>query len=197
MVGKLPYAKARYYDSAWSIYRQFSCDYYLMDLDGNWTDVNSNGFYDVGASDNHIEHNNGTADALPEIWVARISPYTISMAGFNPTTALTNFFNRTHILRTGGTYRPNKALLYIDDDWALCSASENGHLEVVKLLIEKGADVHADDDLALCRASNYGHLEVVKFLIKKGANVHADDDGALRWAFENGHLEVVEFLKKH
>ncbi|MFX1569480.1 MAG: hypothetical protein ACFFCV_14050 [Promethearchaeota archaeon] len=118
LVGKLPYAKARYYDSAWFMYRQFSCDYYLMDLDGNWTDVNSNGFYDVGATDNHIEHNNGTADALPEIWVARISPYTISMAGFNPIMALNNFFNRTHNLRTGVTYRPNKALLYIDDEWA-------------------------------------------------------------------------------
>ncbi|MFX0153078.1 MAG: hypothetical protein ACFE9Q_01000, partial [Candidatus Hodarchaeota archaeon] len=76
-------------------------------------------YYDVGALDNHVEHNNGTADALPEIWVARISPYTISMAGFNPIIALNNFFNRTHNLRTGVTVRPNKALLYIDDEWAL------------------------------------------------------------------------------
>jgi hypothetical protein len=122
LIGKIPYAKAQYNDSAWSIYRQFSCDYYLMDLDGNWTDVNSNGFYDVGATDNHIEHNNGTADAFPEIWVARISPYTISKTGFNPITALTDFFNRTHNLRTGVTYRPNKALLYIDDEWATWSS---------------------------------------------------------------------------
>ncbi|MFX0144507.1 MAG: hypothetical protein ACFE9C_10550 [Candidatus Hodarchaeota archaeon] len=121
LIGKLPYAKAQYWDSTWAMFRQFSCDYYLMDLNGNWTDVNSNGFYDVGATDNHVEHNNGTADALPEIWVARISPYTISKTGFNPITALNNFFNRTHNLRTGATYRPNKALLYIDDEWAAWS----------------------------------------------------------------------------
>ncbi len=118
LVGKLPYAKASYLDTAWGFRRNFSCDYYLMDLDGNWTDVNSNGYYDVGATDNHVEHNNGTADALPEIWVARISPYTISETGFNPIIALNNFFNRTHNLRVGITYRPNKALLYIDDEWA-------------------------------------------------------------------------------
>jgi hypothetical protein len=118
LIRKLPYAKAQYYDSAWSMYRQFSCDYYLMDLDGNWTDVNANGYYDVGASDNNVEHNNGTANWFPEIWVARISPYTISEIGFNPITSINNLFNRDHNLRIGVTYRPQKALLYIDDEWA-------------------------------------------------------------------------------
>ena len=118
LIGKLPYAKARYWDASWAMYRHFSCDYYLMDLDGNWTDVNGNSYYDVGASDNNIEHNNGTADWFPEIWVARISPYTISEVGFNPLNSLNNFFNRNHNLRIGLTYRPHQGLLYIDDEWA-------------------------------------------------------------------------------
>lgn len=118
LIGQLPYAKARYWDAGWAMYRHFSCDLYLMDLDGNWTDVNLNNYYDVGALDNNIEHNNGTADWFPEIWVARISPYTISEIGFNPTTALNNYFYRNHNLRIGLTYRPHKALLYIDDEWA-------------------------------------------------------------------------------
>ncbi|MFW9947895.1 MAG: hypothetical protein ACFFDX_13810 [Candidatus Odinarchaeota archaeon] len=118
LIGKLPFAKARYYDFAWSMYRNFSCDYYLMDLDGNWTDVNGNSFYDVGPESNNQEHNNGTANALPEIWVARISPFTISEPSFNPITSLSNFFSRDHNLRICLTYRPHKALLYIDDEWA-------------------------------------------------------------------------------
>ncbi|MFW9818943.1 MAG: hypothetical protein ACFFE5_04985 [Candidatus Thorarchaeota archaeon] len=118
LIGKLPYAKGQYYDNAWFMYRQFSCDYYLMDLDGNWTDVDTNGYYDVGASNNNVEHNNGTANWFPEIWVARISPYTISEAGFNPINSLNNYFNRNHNLRIGLTYRSHKALLYIDDEWA-------------------------------------------------------------------------------
>jgi len=127
LIGKLPYAKARYWES-WTtppssppgpgIYRHFSCDYYLMDLDGYWSDVNTNGYYDVGAFDNNVEHNNGTADWFPEIWVARISPYTISEGGFNPINSLNNYFYRNHNLRIGLTYRPHRALLYIDDEWA-------------------------------------------------------------------------------
>jgi hypothetical protein len=148
LIGKLPYAKAQYYDSSWSMYRQFSCDYYLMDLDGFWSDVNSNGYYDVGASDNHVEHNNGTADALPEIWVARISPYTINMAAFNPITALSNFFNRTHNLRTGATNRPNKALLYIDDEWAAWTSEWVGAFTAYtgsNLTCESDYDYYAND----------------------------------------------------
>jgi len=118
LIGKLPYAKARYWDSAWGKYRYFSCDYYLMDLNGNWTDVNTNGYYDVGALDNNVEHNNGTADWFPEIWVTRISPYTISEVGFNPISSLNKFFNRSHNLRIGLTNRSHQGLLYIDDEWA-------------------------------------------------------------------------------
>ena len=48
----------------------------------------------------------------------------------------------------------------------------NGHLEVVKYLIERGADVHADNDYyALRYSAGKGHLEVVKYLIEKGANI--------------------------
>jgi ankyrin repeat protein len=48
----------------------------------------------------------------------------------------------------------------------------------------------------LIEASDNGHLEVVKLLIAHGSDVHADDYAALRWASENGHLEVVKYLQQ-
>lgn len=61
--------------------------------------------------------------------------------------------------------------LRVADKTALLEASKEGHLEIVKLLLEKGADMYASSDThgftALHMASKRGHLEVVKLLLKK------------------------------
>jgi len=35
----------------------------------------------------------------------------------------------------------------------------------------------------------------MKLLVEKGANIHAVNDCALRWASARGHLEIIKFLK--
>ena len=59
-----------------------------------------------------------------------------------------------------------------DDEAALFLAAENGHKEVVKLLIEEGADVNAQGGCygnALQAASAGGHEAVVRLLLDRGA----------------------------
>ena len=81
-----------------------------------------------------------------------------------------------------------------DDDFALRWTAGNGHLEIVKLLVEQGANARAKDDYALRWAASNGHLEVVKYLVEQGLSVRAKDDYALRWAAAKSHLEVVKYL---
>lgn len=76
-------------------------------------------------------------------------------------------------------------------------ACKVGRTEDVKLLLSKGADVHAYNDYSLRCASLFGHIEVVKLLLNAGANVHAYHDDALAWAKYKGHTEVVKLLKKY
>lgn len=83
-------------------------------------------------------------------------------------------------------------------------------LDVVKELVEQGADIHVKNELPLWHASINGDLELVKYLVAQGANIHAGDieteglatgikglgpEKALRAAAtsENG-LEVVKYL---
>jgi ankyrin repeat protein len=83
-------------------------------------------------------------------------------------------------------------------DEALRWAASDGHLDVVKYLVSKGANVHVRDDEALLYAAGNGHLQVVKYLVEDhGADVHAHYDLTLHWATENGHLEVVKYLKTY
>ena len=111
LIGRLPYAQ--YYHPAtggfWA--ETFICDLYLMDLDGTWSDDSPiNGIYDghSAASD---------ADIYPEIFVSRIDPSCLSW-GFGDAIHVNTYLSRLHNYRTGGVKRQQRALVYIDDDWA-------------------------------------------------------------------------------
>ena len=84
--------------------------------------------------------------------------------------------------------------VHVHDDYALISACQNGHLDIVKYLLKQGADIHVRNDLALRQASRKGHLKVVKYLVEQGANIYAEDAAALHKATQNGHSDVVEYL---
>jgi ankyrin repeat protein len=82
----------------------------------------------------------------------------------------------------------------------LIIAAQHGHIEVVTLLVERGANLDARDDngwTALIRASFKGHLAVVKFLSDKGASINTRGNNAydaLLWAAVFGYLDVCLFL---
>ena len=76
----------------------------------------------------------------------------------------------------------------------LYEAAKYGYLDIVKYLVEHGANIHDSDYDTVCCASKYGHLEIVEYLVEHGANIYAWDDYPLRWASYNGHLDVVKYL---
>ena len=71
----------------------------------------------------------------------------------------------------------------------------SGHLKVVKLLIEEGANIKTrscDGWTALHSISHRGHLEMAKLLIEEGANIEAQNiqgQTALYIAGREGNLK--------
>lgn len=60
----------------------------------------------------------------------------------------------------------------------LHEASNHGHLEIIELLLENGADIEANDERSenitpLHDACSCGHLKIIEFLLERGANVCA------------------------
>jgi ankyrin repeat protein len=83
---------------------------------------------------------------------------------------------------------------------ALMYACKNGHLEVIKLLLFKGANINDKDKYneknSLMYASQYDRLEVVKLLLSKGASIGngSNKKTALMYASQFGKIEIVKLL---
>lgn len=84
---------------------------------------------------------------------------------------------------------------------ALYYAAESGNLPLVKLLIEKGADINGSPlykAVPLETAASLGHLEVVKFLLEQNPRYLCVDplykDFTMDVAVNNHQLALVEFM---
>jgi len=88
------------------------------------------------------------------------------------------------------------------EDSALSNAAWKGHIEIARILLDRGADteVGAGKDAygtALHRACWQGNQEMAALLLDHGAkmdSVNNSDDTPLEFAVGEGHLEVARFL---
>lgn len=83
----------------------------------------------------------------------------------------------------------------------LCKAVATGNVEVVKSLIEQGADVNAKSNgmQPIHYAAKYNRVELIKILITAGSDVHTLCDkgySALRHAEKSNATDAAQFLKR-
>lgn len=123
-IGNIPTAWYQYFhDPGWghANYSEFPIDLFYMDLDGTWSDIydnptpnwggwgasiplGSDGIYDVH-----------TGNVAPEIWIGRIKGDDMA----DPEADLVKtYFDKNHDYRIGESSNPQRALIYVDDDWS-------------------------------------------------------------------------------
>lgn len=106
------------------------------------------------------------------------------------------------LLKKGATVDARNAA----GDRALSLACTLGHIDLVRLLLSKGAAMRArapkgpsHEDSPLCKAAAHGHLPIVLELLNKGASVRQTDEAnwqPLRYAAFYGHADIVDALLK-
>ena len=87
----------------------------------------------------------------------------------------------------------NNTVLYI--------ASRNGNLNMVKYLVEHGADVNIQNrwgETALYQASNRnGHLDIIRYLVEHGADVNIKDEDSKTVLHWSKTKDVKDLLKQY
>ena len=87
-------------------------------------------------------------------------------------------------------------------DVALSDAVTNNNVNLVRSLLEKGANPNFDSRCysVLLRAIRVQSVEIVKLLLKHGANINPTEkyssDVPLNWAVSIGNIKIVELLLK-
>lgn len=81
-----------------------------------------------------------------------------------------------------------------EDGLQLVTAAACGIYEAVDESLQKGVSIHFDDDLPLRSASLIGNTDMVKYLVDRGANVQAAGNEALLFAAKRQDDRTVEYL---
>ncbi len=89
----------------------------------------------------------------------------------------------------------------IDGMTALHFAAQNGDTDVVRYLVEHGADINAQDDIlsrsVIHLAAENGNLDCIKYLTEQGANLLDRDSygaTAFHYAARSNRLDVAKYL---
>ncbi|MEW9530321.1 ankyrin repeat domain-containing protein [Microbispora sp. NPDC049125] len=106
------------------------------------------------------------------------------------------------VSRVAAMLHPDTALNPPQGTTPLYRAAVLGHAEIVRLLLEYGADPDqpsggAGEGLPLCAAACWDHAETVQALVDGGADPDAAEAGgwtALLWAAADGHLASADIL---
>lgn len=80
------------------------------------------------------------------------------------------------------------------NDFTVSDAARNGNIDIVNLLVENNADIHAHDNLAFRYAILYSHHELVIRLLELGSKVTEKE---LNYAIENHDTKMLSILEEH
>lgn len=108
-----------------------------------------------------------------------------------PPICVAAYNNRIHVVR----YLIKKdANISLYDNYALEVACELGHEEIVKLLVNAGADTNTNYGAPIRYAMMNARIPIVDYLIDKGADIHCKNEILLKIAIENGYYALTRKL---
>jgi ankyrin repeat protein len=143
-----------------------------------------------------IAVNNDRVAQVKEFLAKGIDPNTVGPNG-EPALVLAARANYTGTVDALLAAKANVNAKSAVGDTAIMAAALNGHLDLVKKLRQRGADVGGSGWTPLIYAATGGHDKIVEYLIAEGADVNAvspNGTSALMMAVREGKVSTVTLL---
>ena len=87
----------------------------------------------------------------------------------------------------------NGADIHAFNNQALNSAVNENHIDIIKLLLDRGVKILASTNWLTIPIQN-GRPDIVRLLLDRGANIHVNNDNTLRFAAMHGYTDMVKLL---
>jgi len=108
---------------------------------------------------------------------------------------LTNCHTEYNNFLQGKPFNPELINKYLKvDDGSFIHHAKEGNLELVKIYVQLGANIHTNNDEALIGASRNNHTEVVNYLRELGANTHAKNCQTLMYLLPHISITILLLL---
>ena len=87
------------------------------------------------------------------------------------------------------THKPCLCLSdYTYHDWAMMMTAGEGHIDIVQMMLDRGATNYND---TMKKAAEGGHIKIVEMMLKKGADKYND---SIEAAIQGKHQEITELI---
>ncbi len=83
--------------------------------------------------------------------------------------------------------------VHYEYDKIAIAAIINGHLGIIKYLINN-KNINTFSEYLLYKAAYYGQTEIVKYLVENGADIHMDVNTALKTAASYGFIDIIKYF---
>ena len=166
-------------------------------LDGNMENLSENAEGENPASEDSLSVNDSASDNTSEERDIELTPTSDQIAALHDAASDGDYDICLVLIEEGVNVNTTHGDL---NDTPLHLASRHGRLDVVKLLLDKGAVMECRSKMLgtpLINAATQGHLPVVKLLVKRGARLDAtmrQGGRAIHMTSQHNRHEVVRYL---
>lgn len=105
-----------------------------------------------------------------------------------------NYREIHHYFASQGTYWTDNKSSNINYQYVASLATQNGHIEILKCLIEEKYELVGNLHIIMFIACQYGHLEIVKYLVELGINIRQGLDAFIYLLWEGHYFNILEYL---